>query len=239
MNAFFRLRSISPISIIICLVLCTGACSSGISIPAGDDVYVSGAGLEPYHAVENGNDERDGVNGKGNVFIPVTGERYAFREYNVSPFDTVWFEDYFVTGRDTILYDEFYTPDPKYAYQEYDVTPNDTIWFDEYFVVGIDTTTYDLLYRNEPEFALSLDFYYNPFFAFFIPVYPFISIELLIENYRQLSEESKIYNYQYYIPDPPVISEVKNKPEDTDRYRRTFIRLSFLSAALIVLSALP
>ena len=239
MNAIFWPLSKSTINIIIYLALFTGACSSGISISSDNDIYSSGTDYEPDNSAETGSDRNTGVDVKRDVFIPVMGESYAFREYNVTPFDTIWFDEYFVTGRDTVFYDELYTPNPEYAYQEYNVSPNDTVWFDEYFVVGRDTTTYDHLYWNDPELTLSLGFYYNPFFGFFIPVYPFISIELLIENFMQLSEESKIYNYQYYMPEPPVFAAVKSKPEDPDRQRRTFVRLSLLSAALIVLSALP
>ncbi len=202
MKANFWFDGKSAVNIILAVALVAGACSAGTSISAGDDGNLTGTDYSPYPASETGNNENSRVDGGKDVFIPVRGERYAFHEYNVTPFDTVWFEEYFVVGRDTIAYDQ--------------------------------------LYRNDPEFISAIGFYFGiPYSSFFIPVYPFGSIEQLIEDYKQLGEEFKIYNYQYYMPDPPAIGVSRTLPEDPDRHRRRFIRLSVLSAALIALSALP
>ncbi len=240
MKANFWFDGKSAVNIILAVALVAGACSAGTSISAGDDGNLTGTDCGPDPAAGTVNNENFRVDGRKDVFIPVRGERYAFHEYNVTPFDTVWFEEYFVVGRDTVFYEEFYHPNYKYAYQEYNLSPNDTIWFDDYFVVGSDTIVYDQLYRKDPEFISAIGFYFGiPYFSFFIPVYPFGSIEQLIEDYKQLGEEFKIYNYQYYMPDPPAIGVSRTLPEDPDRHRRRFIRLSVLSAALIALSALP
>jgi hypothetical protein len=72
---------------------------------------------------------------------------YAWQEYNVSPEDTIWFDDFLVVGGDTLLWEQVYGW--EYAWQEYNVSPEDTIWFDDFLVVGGDTLLWEQAYEGE------------------------------------------------------------------------------------------
>ena len=116
------------------------------------------------------------------------GWEFAWQEYNVTPEDTIWFDDFLVVGSDTLSWEQAYGW--VFAWQEYNVTPEDTIWFDDFLVVGSDTLYYTRDYAwsstdrkliiNIPEPTadwyspeLSLRFYnsgmhYDPFYVGFL-----------------------------------------------------------------------
>ncbi|TVR74758.1 MAG: hypothetical protein EA408_01540, partial [Marinilabiliales bacterium] len=122
------------VKILMVLALIAGACSSGTHLSTGyDDLYYT-PGDEPVATVTEVTrevvPERDAraVNAAAQQEV-----RYAWEEYGVTPNDTIYFEDYYVVGRDTLAYEQVHHAQQHYAdghvtniYNIYD--PNQYYW---------------------------------------------------------------------------------------------------------------
>jgi hypothetical protein len=144
------------VNIFLVLMLITGACSSTSFLSEGTDdlYYTPDEGNTDGIIVANSGDEE--IISDVRAVAGFKDEQLAYQEYNVSPHDTIWFEDYLVVGRDTLTYGQVYQ---RYAFQEYGVTPFDTIWFSDFMVVGADTIDYQQAYHTGRKFNLSI---YSP-----------------------------------------------------------------------------
>lgn len=99
------------VKIILILAFATGACSSGGYIASiYDDLYRDTVA-----------DKKSETEGSSYAVLPGTGTdsidltegyyrdwEYAWQEYNVSPADTIWFENFIVVGADTLSWEEAY-----------------------------------------------------------------------------------------------------------------------------------
>jgi hypothetical protein len=138
------------LNIFLVLILITGACSSSSWLAEGSD--------DLYYIPEERSEDFAIAGDEGTVHAEATpvayheDEQFAYNEYDVSPLDTIWFDEFLVVGTDTLTYEQAYR---QFAYQEYGVTPFDTIWFSEYLVVGADTLDYQKVYNRGRNFSLS------------------------------------------------------------------------------------
>lgn len=143
------------LNIILVLTLITGACSSTTWLSEGTDDLYHTPEEEKCNDLIIASDEGK-VPDESPAVADMEDEPLAYKEYNVSFHDTIWFDDYLVVGRDTFTYEQVY---PQFAYQEYGVTPFDTIWFNEFLVVGADTMNYQQVYNTGRKFRMSI---YSP-----------------------------------------------------------------------------
>lgn len=249
------------VNIFLVLMFITGACSSTTRVSEGFSTQEDGSTKDVVNVKDGGK-----VPYEARVPEYSEGERLAWQEYNVSPLDTIWFDDYLVTGRDTFTYEQAY---PKFAYEEYGVTMTDTIWFDNYLVVGADTLGYNEVYKPGRQFWLSI---YGPgpeeFEWLTRPRRSATGMMLLEENlvYSGLLDGNSGFNwsysspllspqkagievttkgnrnterplYTYYMGRPPQVAAPDKTPElRNERERGVLFHISMFSAILMLLA---
>ena len=216
------------VTIIFILALIAGACSSRSYLAAVDDDLYYYPEKEPGAKNETASPRIADSN------INVGGKMYAWQEYNVSPDDTIWFDDYLVVGSDTLLWEQVYGSGRKYAWQEYNVSPDDTIWFDDYLVVGSDT----LLRENERKFEISVygpgpeEFYWSDRLRRFHSHSPFdffarhsdpLFVELFWRSTNGLTGGVVTEFYAPYIsPSLSWVKVIRERERDTERPLYTY-----------------
>ena len=144
------------------------------------------------------------------------GWEFAWQEYNVSPEDTIWFDDFLVVGGDTLDYT-----------REYSWSNNDPKLRINIFGPATDWHNPGLLFRFD-----DLRRYYDPFHVeflwrnrngainsfegqFFVPYIGPIAnwIEIAVHN----RAETKRPLYTYYMPLPPQCPDTSESPAERRR----------------------
>ena len=106
----------ASVKILMVMALIAGACSSGTHLSTGyDDLYYT-PGDEPVVTVTEVTREtaqaREARTGNNAVQQET---RYAWEEYGVTPNDTIYFDDFYVVGRDTFAYEQVHHAQEYYA----------------------------------------------------------------------------------------------------------------------------
>ena len=187
---------------IIFVILMVAASSGNLTALA---INFSGTGCFPETGTFIHSAETDGYTAVGH---DTTGWGYAWQEYNVSPEDTIWFDDFLVVGSDTLLWEQAYgwgnawrSNNPKLRINIFGAVAD---WYDPGLLLGFDDLRryYDpfnveFLWRNSSVTIYSFD---NQFFIPYIaPVADWI--EIAINNRTEATRPL----YSYFMPLPPQV----------------------------------